>query len=88
MSESNGNGVILKWMHIALILVGQVVLIVASFAVLKFQVEDHARRLNAIEKRQEDNFIPRQEYDKRHADLQEQLREIRDELRDLERKAH
>lgn len=87
MSEPNGNGgVVLRWAHLILVLLVQVLLLGAMFGVLKFQVEDHARRLDAIEKKQEANFIPRAEYDKRHDDLLEQMRELRTQLRELERK--
>lgn len=86
MSESNG-GFVLRWGHLGVVLFVQILLVGAVYGSLKFQVESHERRLDAIEKRQEDNLIPRSEYDKRHADLQEQLKELREEIQAMERKA-
>ena len=82
MSEER-NGLVLRWAHLILILLAQVLLLGAMFGVLKFQVEDHARRLESIEKKQEANFISHSEYDARHNDLLEQLRELRNEVREL-----
>jgi len=85
--ERNGNGgVVLKWVHVILLLLAQVMMLGTVYGALKFQVEDHARRLESIEKKQEDNFIPRSEYDKRHSDLQEEMRELRNEVRELRQK--
>ena len=88
MSES--NGVSLKWAQFIIGLALQTVLFVgglgAVYGTIKFQVEDLARRVDNIEKREDANFIPRSEYDKRHLDLQEQLKEIRDEIRDLQQR--
>lgn len=86
MSDNSNGGIVLKWAHLILILLIQILLLGAVWGSLSFQVADHARRLDAIEKKQEDNFIPRSEYDKRHEDLIQQMRELREQLRDLERK--
>jgi hypothetical protein len=85
VSEPNGNGVMLKWAHLVLIICVQLVASGATFGVLKFEVEDHARRLADIERKQDANFISREEYDKRHDDLLRQVQELRQELRELER---
>lgn len=88
MSEQNesAGAVVLKWAHLGLVMLVQVLLMGAIYGSLKFQVEDHARRLDAIEKKQDADFIPRSEYDKRHSDLQEDMHELRQEVRDLEQK--
>ena len=87
MSEPNGSGVILKWAHLVLIVAVQIAASGATFGILKFEVEDHARRLVDIERKQDANFISREEYDKRHEDLIRQMQELRQEVRDLERKS-
>jgi len=87
VSEPNGSGVILKWAHLVLIVAVQIAASGATFGILKFEVEDHARRLVDIERKQDANFISREEYDKRHEDLIRQMQELRQEVRDLERKS-
>jgi len=86
VSEPNGNGVVLKWAHLVLIICIQLVGMGATFGILKFEVEDHARRLADIERKQDANFISREEYDKRHEDLIRQMQELRQEIRELERR--
>ena len=83
MSESNGSGVVLRWAHLALILSVQLVTVGATFGILKFEVEDHARRLADVERKQEANFILRSEYDNRHQDLIRQIEEMKLQLRDV-----
>jgi len=86
LSDFNGNGgVNMKWAHLILLLGGQLVFAGAAYGILKFEVEDHARRLNEIERKQDANFIPRSEYDRRHDDLIRQMQELREEVRELER---
>jgi cell shape-determining protein MreC len=89
VNESDNNtagGIILKWAHLALILLVQVLMMGAVYGSLRFQVEDHARRLESIEKKQDANFISREEYVKRHSDLQEEIRELRIQIREVESK--
>lgn len=78
---------VLRWAHLIIVLVVQVFLAGGIYASIKFQVEDHARRLDTIERRQQDNFITSGEYEKRHQDLIEQIRELRAEVRELEHKS-
>jgi hypothetical protein len=86
--QTNGSGIVLKWAHLILALFTQVLITVgglgAVYGTLKFQVEDQARRLTDVERKQDANFIPRSEYDRRHDDLLRQLQELREEMRDLE----
>lgn len=85
MSESNGSsGVLLKWAHLLLILVVQILLLGAVWGSLNYQVAEHGRRLDIIEKRQEDNFLSRQEFEKRHEDLQRRVEELRERVQQLE----
>jgi len=86
-ASTNGNGGMnLKWAQLFLWIAVQLVAMGAMFGVLKFEVEDHARRLAEIEKKQDANFIPRSEYDNRHADLEKQIQELREEIRDMGRR--
>ena len=82
----NGGTVVMKWMHLVVVLVSQLLLLGVTYGALRFQVDDISRRIDLIEKKQDANFIPRAEYDARHADLIEQIRELRIQVRELERK--
>jgi hypothetical protein len=56
-------------------------------------LSDHSRRLDLIEKRQEDNYLSRAEYERRHEDLRHEVEDLKREdddnrkmLMDLERR--
>lgn len=88
MSEtSNGNGSArFDWR----VLLASVLLLLIQglvFAGIFYStLTDHSRRLDLIEKRQEDNYLSRTEYERRHSDLQETVKEQGDRIRELERK--
>lgn len=88
MDESKTDGVILKWAHLILVLIVQVLLMGAVWGSLRYQVEEHERRLVIIEKRQEEQFLPRAEFEKRHQELQERVQELRERIREHEMKPH
>lgn len=50
------------------------------------RLKEHDVRLDKVERYQQDNFIPRLEYDKRHADLQQEIRDLKQEVRELGRR--
>lgn len=84
MSEEHKNGgVILRWAHLLLILFAQVLMVGAVWGSLNFQVADHTRRIEIIEKRMEERTLQREEYERRHEDLQKAINEVREELKEL-----
>jgi hypothetical protein len=48
-------------------------------------LSDHSRRLDGIEKRAEERTVAREEYERRHEDMQKQLEQMRQEMHELER---
>ena len=90
MSDQPGNGTKKQVFITVGIVVAQGLI---QWGVTYATLAEHGRRLEEenvkillIEKRQEENSLSRVEYDKRHADLQEDLRELRKEVIELERK--
>jgi hypothetical protein len=45
-------------------------------------LSDHSRRLDLIEKRQEDNYLSRTEYERRHEDLRREVEDLKRETED------
>ena len=90
MSDAPANGGKKQvWITVAIVVAQGLIQWGITYATLT----EHTRRLEEmhvqiqlIEKRQEENLLSRVEYDKRHADLQDDLRELRREVIDLEKK--
>jgi hypothetical protein len=80
---NNGRKLDLRTLAVSLVLiVGQGLV---QWGITYATLSDHARRLDLIEKHQEDNSLTRTEYDKRHEDLKDELKQLRQELRELEK---
>jgi len=47
---------------------------------------EHTRRIELLEKRMEERSVAREEYERRHIELQDQVKEQEKRLRELERK--
>ena len=85
MTETNGNGkkIDFKTLGVTMVLlIGQGLV---QWGITYATLSDHSRRLDLIEKHQEENILTRTEYDRRHEDLKEDLRELCQELREIEK---
>lgn len=57
-----------------------------QYGITSTTIADHTRRIELMEKRMEDKSLARDEYERRHNDLQQKVRDNELRLRDLERK--
>jgi len=49
MTDTKNGTIALRWTHIIIFLIGQVFLIGGTYALTRYQVEDHERRLEKVE---------------------------------------
>lgn len=82
-TNGTNGGVMLRWMHLGLILTVQILMLGAVYGSLSFQVADHTRRIDLIEKRMEERILQREEYERRHEDMQKQIDMLREEVKSL-----
>lgn len=83
MSDTNGRFDMRPvWVSVGLVLVQGMILGGIFYATLT----DHSRRLDLIEKRADERTVAREEYERRHEDMQKQIQELRQTMLDMERK--
>lgn len=79
MSSDDGNGKNgkLDWRPVLLsvtLVIGQGLV---QWGITSATLTEHSRRIELIEKRMEERSVAREEYERRHSDLQEQVRELK-----------
>ena len=84
--EPNGNGKKLDMRTLGVTLVLLIGQGLIQWGITYATLSDHARRLDLIEKHQEENILTRTEYDRRHEDLKDELKEMRQEISEMEKK--
>ena len=57
-----------------------------QWGIISATLNDHSRRLDLIEKRADERTVAREEYERRHEDLLKQVQELRQQIREIERK--
>jgi len=86
--ETQRNGKSFDWRTVAVtgaLIIGQGLI---QWGITSTTLTDHSRRLDLLEKRMEERSVARDEYERRHSDLQDKVREQETRLRELERKIH
>jgi hypothetical protein len=87
MANGDSNtGQRVNWMPFILSVVLVIVSAAVQYGITSATLVEHSRRLEQIEKRQEDNYLSRTEYERRHDDLIRRVSEQEARIRELERK--
>jgi hypothetical protein len=84
MSDEPKNGKF-DWRVVAVTVVLIVGQGLVQWGITYATLSDHSRRLDGIEKRAEERTVAREEYERRHEDMQKQLEQMRQEMHELER---
>lgn len=80
---SNGR---LTWLPFIFSILLVIVSAAVQYGITSTTLSEHTRRIELLEKRMEERSVARDEYERRHEDLQRLVREQEQRIRELERK--